>query len=481
MKRIFLILFVSFLAAALYPQVCQIDWNRPWLVSTNNSSLLDHVQYEEQLFLKHLNRPQEEGSDLTFAFASFTQFKQALRNFFSTSDDSSLLYYRSPDKYQPDPVSSSLLASNIPLSSMLNFSLISGVDHVLEDEASYSFLYYGTRLAGFINRRLFFTSEWWAGHFTGDIDKAVGSNLIDSWYQFPDDGSELYLDNMKARITYRGKGDFWTVSLGRGKYQLGSNIGGSIILNDACNDYGYFSSKFKFKKFYVSYLHGALIPDSTSINNLKNVADKFIAVHKIGWTPTSNFEIFAGEEIIYANRSLDPSYLLPHTFWRATEHNLSDRDNALIFLGSNYRPVPGVLLYANFLLDELKKSKIFTKWWGNKYAFQLGSSFVLSEPRNASISCEFTAVRPWIYTHYQLENRFSHDDISLGFPSGSNLIQYTAEINFNVLPVLNSIPGFSINVRAVSGTVLRSIIMIDLQIKLHGWKVTLQILSRSLL
>jgi hypothetical protein len=320
---------------------------------------------------------------------------------------------------------------------MLKISLISGVDHAFEAEDSYSFLYYGTRLAGFINRRLFLSSEWWAGHFTGDMDKAVGSHLVDSWYQFSDDETELFLDNMRARITYRGKDDYWSVSLGRGKHQLGSNIGGSIILNDDCNDYGYISSKFHFKGFYVSYLHGALIPDSTRMNNSNEVADKFIAIHKIGWTPTSNFEIFAGEEIIYANRSFDLNYLLPHTFWRATEHNLSDRDNALIFLGTNYRPLDRVLLYANFLLDELKKSEIFNNWWGNKYAFQIGTSFNLIPHRSAVISFELTAIRPWVYTHYLLENRFSHDDVSLGFPSGSNLIQYTAEINFVALPGLN--------------------------------------------
>jgi len=100
-------------------------------------------------------------------------------------------------------------------------------------------------------------------------------------------------------------------------------------------------------------------------------------------------------------------------------------------LGSNY------LIYSNFILDEMKKSEIFSNWWGNKYAFQVGSSFTFDQENNGMLSLEFTAIRPWLYTHNILENKFSHYDISLGFPKGSNLIQYTAEFNFNILKNLN--------------------------------------------
>lgn len=437
MKRIFLVFITSLLVSTLASQVCELKWNRPWLVSENHLSMLELVPDEDQIFLPELQQQQKQDSAFSFAFSTVSKFRTSLRNFFSRSDDSSLLYYRSQDIYLSDQLSSNLPAAGIPKSSMLKFSLLTGIDWVTRENKDYNLVYYGTRLSGYISQRLFLSSEWWAGHFSGALQEAETSTLIDSWTNLSDAETELYLDNISGRLTYRGKGDDWSLSLGRGRHQIGSNLGGSIILNDASNEYGYLSSKLVFKDVYFSYLHGHLIPDSTTINNLKKVADKYIAIHKIGWTPSANFEIFAGEEIIYANRSLDLSYLVPHIFWRATEHNLSDRDNAMIFLGANYKPQKNLLLYFNFLLDELKKSEILGNWWGNKYALQIGSSCIFDPARSGRVSLELTAVRPWVYTHYLLENRFSHDDVSLGFPGGSNLIQYTAELNYDLLAGLN--------------------------------------------
>ncbi len=437
MKNRALILICGLFFSLLYGQACELKWNRPWLVSGNHLSLLELQQDEDLIFIPEMRERKLQESEFNFAFSSVNCFKQALLNFISKSDNSTLLYYRSPDQYEQDPLSSYIHPASIPLRSMLKFSLTSGLDHVIVDDNSYSFIYYRTRMSGFINQRLFFTGEWWAGHFTGQMEEAEQSHLIDSWTQYSKNDNKLYLDNVSGRLTYRGKGNFWSASIGKGKHEIGSNIGGSIILNDACNDYGYFSSKFVFKDFYLSYLHGALIPDSSRTNSTKDFSDKFLVIHKIGWTPADNFELFIGEEIIYANRSLDLNYLLPQSYMRATEHNLSDRDNALIFAGLNYQPVPKLHIFFNFLLDEFRKSEFLGNWWGNKYALQLGTSFTFQREKSGIASLEFTAVRPWLYTHYVLENRFSHNDIPLGFPSGSNLLQYTAEINYDLWPGLN--------------------------------------------
>ena len=434
---IFLLLYVI----SIFAQYGDISWNSPQLTSNNSISFLAKNPDESNLFPMKNIWVVHDSSSFNFALFSWQDFKHSVSNFFSQDDSSYFLLYHTPDKQpkQLDPRSSIILfhPNNVPLRSLLRFSLLTGSEFAIKDDSNYYYAYYGTKLSGYINRRLFFYGYWWAGHFGGDTDYARYSPLIDSWTQNSSDSDQIHLDNITGKITYIGKGNFWSASVGRGKYEIGSNIGGSIILNDDCNDYGYFSNKFTFKELYISFLHATLIPDSTSNEDNKKYADKFLVVHKIGWTPNNNFELFLGEEVIYGDRNIEVSYLLPITFWRATEHNLADRDNVLIFAGMNWKPIDKNLIYCNFILDELRKNEIFEDWWGNKYALQMGNSYTFNQQRNLMLSLEFTAIRPWLYTHYILHNKFSHDGIGLGFPEGSNLIQFAAEFNFDLRQNLN--------------------------------------------
>ena len=311
-----------------------------------------------------------------------------------------------------------------------DFNLVTGYDYYSDSDQHYDFLYYGIKMAGHMQEKIFFYTNFWAGHFSGDKDYFNHSNLIDSWTQDSDDGTQIYLDNVSGKLLYQIK-PYWSTSLGRGKYEIGNNIGGSIILNDDCNDYGYFATKFDFRKFYIHFLHATLIADSTLTGN-NDYPDKYVAIHKFGWKPNKNLEIFWGEHVIYGNRSIDPSYLIPFTYWRGTEHNLSDRDNVLIFAGFNIRPFRRDLVYMNLIIDEFSKNKILEDWWGNKYAVQIGNSYQFNRNKNNRITIEFTAIRPWLYTHKFIQNKFSNDDVGLGFPMGSNLLQYALEINWEI-------------------------------------------------
>ena len=431
MKKIFLVILILALTELCFcsSHYFDISWNLPEITSKVQLSFLEKNQDENRIIEIPDREELINTSELDFALSSRRDFIHSWQKFlFYKNDNSNFLFYRTPDKIKRKSTSSWIHPASIPLKSQLKLNLISGCDYVSSKNEHYYFIYNGLKISGFIQKRLFFYSNFWLGHFAGDIDYAGTSKLIDSWTQTSDDGKKIYLDNVTGKISYKGKGNFWSVSVGRGKYEIGNNIGGSIILEKDCNEYGYFSNRFDFKKLSVSFLHATLIPDSTSTDSYKDYSDKYLVIHKIDWKPSRKFHLFFGEEIIYGNRSIDSSYLLPHTLMRPIEHNLRDRDNVLIFLGMNYKPIVRNTFYLNFIFDELSKSKIFTSWWGNKYAVQIGNSLKF-HPKLRMI-LEFTAVRPWIYTHKVLANKFSHDGIGLGFPEGSNLIQICSEINY---------------------------------------------------
>ncbi len=439
MKKVFIVFILLYSFSLL---ASKIDWNSTEISSQNHFSFLEE-RFNDNLYFPSRVRP-TNYTQFKLATSSLSSFKNATVNFFSNENTPShFLQIHTPIKYKEKPFEHAILHNDLPFNSYLYFNLLTGVDFIsnITHESKYSFVYYGTKLFANIDNILFIDGYWWTGHFTGDEDLFRTSPIYDSWSQNSDDNIQTSIDNVSGKIVYRKR--YGSLSVGRGTHIIGNNIGGSVILNDACNDYGYFSGKLDFKKFSISLMHGTLIPDSTNVNDLgepeyKNYNDKYIAVKKLDWKPNSKIHFFAGEEVIYGGRSIDPSYLLPQTFLRATEHNLRDRDNVLIFCGMNLKPFPHNTFYVNFILDELSKSKIFTDWWGNKYAIQLGNSYFIDRKKDSHITIEFTAVRPWMYTHKILHNKYSHDGIGLGFPDGSNLIQIAGELNCNLLKCLTA-------------------------------------------
>jgi hypothetical protein len=319
--------------------------------------------------------------------------------------------------------------------STFDLSFYAGFDYLKGNEEDFYYYNYAVLLSGKINGNLSYYANWYMGKINESNDLSNNWILADTWKQPSGDG--FYLDNMTAKINYSSRiGDF---SIGRGKFEIGSNISGSIILNDQTNDYGYFSHKIELDNFEVSFLHATLIADSThaemGIDDLyyanKKIEEKHLVMHILKWEPTEKLLISAGEQVIYGGREIDISYLLPHTFMRVTEHNLYNRDNVLIFANLDYKISKSNSFYTNFIFDELSKSKLFTNWWANKWAFQIGNVQKIGF-RDSRLVLEFVAVRPWMYTHNVLTNKFSHEDRCLGYSSGSNIIKYSAELNIDL-------------------------------------------------
>lgn len=438
MKRInliFVFLLATFTVAA---DIIDISWETPDISSKNYSSILE--ENPEQINIHQEIKKDRSKQASYFALQNWPTLKAAVVEYIaSTEKNSSFLSYHIMKKRKAENSLLSIFKSesyrksqknNVLTKGGFDFKLITGFDFFSKEDQNHNFIYYGIKLSGHIQEKLFFYTNFWAGHFGGDETYLRQSSLIDSWAQGLKDSTQVHLDNVSGKLLYQIK-PYWSVSIGRGKYEIGNNIGGSIILNDECNDYGYFATKFDFSKFYVHFLHASLIADST-LASYKDYPDKYLATHKFGWKPNDDFELFWGEHVVYGDRSIDPSYLIPFTYWRGTEHNLSDRDNVFIFAGFNFRPFKRDLVYLNVNFDELSKSKFFGNWWGNKYAVQIGNSYQFDRNKNNRITMEFTAIRPWLYTHKYIQNKFSNDDVGLGFPLGSNLLNYALEINWEI-------------------------------------------------
>ncbi len=349
------------------------------------------------------------------AVQTWPNFKRSLIGFFRRDDTASFLSYRAP--------------GNAKFPGNMRFSLFAGGSYTAGKDDAYRMIWYGADMDFNLGDRLFFDSNWWMARYEGDLDYADSTSSLLKGYSKHEDG-RIYLDNMIGHITYHS--DYGVFSLGRDNFQIGESITGSPILDDNGSEYGYLSWMYDFGPVTLSFMHGSLLPDSTNNNVSYTSEDRYLAIHRLDWEVLDDVNWFFGEEVLYGNRAPDISYMLPQTFYRVSEHNDGDRDNVMIFTGLNAYPKSLMGFYMNFVLDELRKSEIFGDWWGNKYAFQSGlvSNIPLIVPEYpARIVMEFTAIRPWMYTHKKTVNAFSHDGSALGYPEGSNLLAYAMEVN----------------------------------------------------
>jgi len=362
--------------------------------------------------------PAKQG--LSHPFSSFGRLKGALKEaMLSTRREQALIQYASRD-------------SSLDYTGELNFVL--GYDYRDASEGGYGFLYKGVRYNSTINRRFRMRALWWNGAFWGDLGAAGQSPLIDGYHTTVAD--EIRLDNLTADISYRDP--HFTFSLGRGRFPVMDNVSGSLVLSGSVNDYGYFLAEAMVGDFALSFLHGSLLADSSYVERLadRRFPDKYVALHEVSYRP-GKWRFFAGETVIYGDRGIDLNYMLPHTFWRVTEHNQWDRDNVLIYAGLGFSPNERTRLYLNAVLDEFSYSRFFSNWWGNKWALQGGIAFhpglwKLSDGTGPRFVLEGTAVRPWTYTHYQNHTMYSQDGRPLGYTGGSNLVNATLEANLPI-------------------------------------------------
>lgn len=315
-------------------------------------------------------------------------------------------------------------------------NFITGYDGTFFPGSQYNLFYIGFNQQAWLNNKWSFHSQFTYNSYRGDSLRILKSPLLDSHWKYY--GNHFEFGNCTAAINYED--NIIKASLGRGRLNMGNSITGNILLSDRVNDYGFFTAEFQVGNFVISLLNAQLVADSTltiydsyqALNN-RNYPSKYFVAHQFTWLPVPQVALFAGETLIYGNTSFNFNYLLPQAYHRVIADSDHDRDNTTMYAGFEWRLKQKWLFYFQYMMDEFRPEKLLHDWWGNKYAYQGGISYKLpvellnENPLRATV--EFTAVRPWTYTHGLLYDKYTHDKRNLGFPFGANLLHYAARLD----------------------------------------------------
>ncbi len=286
-----------------------------------------------------------------------------------------------------------------------------------QDSISRSFFTDRVTIAGVFDNNLSFYSRYTlhrVGHkdnYPYPYEYKQGYALIDTntnWLVWDVSDASLRWDNSILNIELSKIPAYWGFSKNH-----------SPILSSNVQPFSFFRASKSYKRIRVQSLLGTLVPFGENPVGIKN--EKHIAAHRFEFDLTSKLIISFNEMIIYANRELELGYLLPVNLFWSEEHGLGNRDNVLMSFDAFWNAKPGLSIYGTFFWDELSWFKLFKPWWGNKFIFQTGLYWIpFANPQLPDFRLEFTASRPWVYTHNDTLLTFTSSEIGLGFPLGPN-------------------------------------------------------------
>lgn len=227
-------------------------------------------------------------------------------------------------------------------------------------------------------------------------------------------GKTVFSDQATGYAAFRL--DQFQLTLGRMYISWGSGIDEQLSLSAANEPMDILRMNFDFKRFRFSYFHASLqgITDS-----------RYLAGHRIDFRITDRIQVGAYETIVYAGRGIQLAYLNPFLPYHIMEHQLGDLDNNMLGFDASAIVVPGLRLFGEVFIDDLSWNRSLAHYWGNKLAYHGGLHWAAPfGAKPLELLASYTRVDPWVYTHHDSANVYSHYDASVGSKIGPNADRY---------------------------------------------------------
>ncbi len=178
------------------------------------------------------------------------------------------------------------------------------------------------------------------------------------------------------------------------------------------------------RHFRFMYIHGWLYAQPQVVDSIYDPNDahprkldrpKYVAAHRVEWTPNKRVTIGISESVIYGDRAPDLPYLIPINLFFASEENRGDNDNKSLTVDFKFRPIDRVTTYGGVWVDDLTFGKVGTGFLQNKFGYLAGA--VTDDPFRLSGTrwlCEYTRMDPYAGGHFYAINRYDHWGRPLG-------------------------------------------------------------------
>ena len=148
------------------------------------------------------------------------------------------------------------------------------------------------------------------------------------------------------------------------------------------------------------------------------LADRYLSGHRLDWLVNDWIEVGISELVLYGGeaRGVEWQYLNPVLPYYASQFNADTDDNVMFLLEGAIRPVDGLRLYGEWLIDDFQyvagDDPNAVAWLAGVVWNRLLAS------RKVNIRGEYARANRWVYTHLVQENQFTHFGLIIGHRIG---------------------------------------------------------------
>ena len=165
------------------------------------------------------------------------------------------------------------------------------------------------------------------------------------------------------------------------------------------------------------------------------LAKRYMSGHRLDYQLNDRVEIGVAEWVLYGGdaQTVEWEYANPVTFYYALQYNAKADDNMMFAFDVAIRPIDGVRLYGEWLIDDIQY--VPTSNDPNAVAWLLGGTwYPRGLKRQLGIHGEYARVNRWAYTHLVPDNQFTHFGYVIGHPIGtdSDTFRFSASYQFTV-------------------------------------------------
>ena len=228
----------------------------------------------------------------------------------------------------------------------------------------------------------------------------------------------------EAYLSYTPNQTF-NFQFGNGKNFIGDGYR-SLFLSDVASPYPFFKINTNFWKIKYTNLWMWMQDVRPELTVDGAYRQKYMAIHYLSWNVSKKLNIGLFETVIWDDtndRGFDINYLNPLIFYTAVEFSTGSRaGNTLLGLSLKYK-LKDISIYSQLILDEFRTSEITGSngWWANKYGIQIGAKYHNAfNIENLYLQAEYNAVRPYTYSHDELNLNYGHNNQPLAHLWGSN-------------------------------------------------------------
>ena len=235
------------------------------------------------------------------------------------------------------------------------------------------------------------------------FDPSQGSPVVTS-------GANVFRDRATAYFVLEKP--WLRFEAGRDEFDWGPAFRGGVTVSKNAPPADLVRLSVRFDRFKYSYMHAWL---------RSSLGAKYLAAHRLDFVVMPGLYLGASETVVYGDRNVEPAYLNPLMLYHVAEHHLGDKDNNNLAFDVTFTRIPKVTLYGEWFIDDMTSTQSWSNYFGNKFAWVFGGFW--ADPlnlKNVDVKAEYMRISPYVYSHWDSLNIYTHYDKIIGNSLGPN-------------------------------------------------------------